>query len=768
MGFNNNSKVTRSFLISALLISVASAAGRHDAWEIIGPGGGGAQFYPAISPRNPADILVACDMTGAYVSHDAGSSWRMFNLGGVVMSYLFDPNDARTYYARVSGQNIRGLNGTLWRSTDAGDTWRLVYPDPLTVNEVFQNDDHAMNIFATSSSLPGAIEAMAVDPGDSHVLYAAMRAERGSRLFVSTDWGKTWKPSVDLAGGGRFLYVDPNSPRGDRTLFVIGGNSVSVRRGGVWRQGPPPTGVTSFVDAALGFSAGKPVIYAAARQAAFVSRDAGASWRETHLPGESPDLRAIAVSARHGDVGYLSYSRLTIGGQRFFGVARTVDAGGTWTLVWKEDASPAANVHDAWITPRFGTDWGENPLNLAVAADDSDLCIATDMGRTMRTRDGGRTWEGVYSKRLNDGSYTSTGLDVTTNYGVHFDPFDSKRMFISYTDIGLFRSENGGRGWMSATETVPHDWTNTTYWMVFDPKVRGRAWAVMSGVHDLPRPKMWRRGSPARYVGGVVLSQDGGRTWRVSNDGMPQTAATHILLDPASPEDSRVLYVTGFGRGVFKSTDGGKNWTLQNEGLPQREPFAWRLAEGPDRALYVVIARRSEDGSFGNENDGAIYRSTDAAAHWSKITLPTGLNGPNGIAIDPRDPSRLYLAAWGRKGPERAASGGIWISTDSGRTWRNVLSRDQFIYDVTIDPRNPNALYACGFSSSAWRSADRGETWQRIRGYNFKWGHRVIPDPLDPSKIYINTYGGSVWHGPMAGDPNAPEDIASPEVSYGR
>ena len=34
------------------------------------------------------------------------------------------------------------------------------------------------------------------------------------------------------------------------------------------------------------------------------------------------------------------------------------------------------------------------------------------------------------------------------------------------------------------------------------------------------------------------------------------------------------------------------------------------------------------------------------------------------------------------------------------------------------------------------------------RGYNFKWGHRVIPDPADAAKIYITTFGGSVWHGP--------------------
>ncbi|MGA8184002.1 MAG: hypothetical protein WB819_10215, partial [Terriglobia bacterium] len=88
----------------------------------------------------------------------------------------------------------------------------------------------------------------------------------------------------------------------------------------------------------------------------------------------------------------------------------------------------------------------------------------------------------------------------------------------------------------------------------------------------------------------------------------------------------------------------------------------------------------------------------------------------------------------------------------------------QHVYDVTVDPRQPNVLYACGFESSAWRSSDRGQTWQRIRGYNFKWGHRVIPDPYDPEMIYITTFGGSVWRGPAEGDPTAPEDIAAPPV----
>ena len=48
-----------------------------------------------------------------------------------------------------------------------------------------------------------------------------------------------------------------------------------------------------------------------------------------------------------------------------------------------------------------------------------------------------------------------------------------------------------------------------------------------------------------------------------------------------------------------------------------------------------------------------------------------------------------------------------------------------------------------------------------MKGYNFKWGHRVIADPLHAGMVYITTFGGSVWHGPVDGDPRAPEDIVT-------
>ena len=44
-------------------------------WRKLGPGGGGALFYPTISPHDAGTVLVGCDMTGSYISRDAGESW---------------------------------------------------------------------------------------------------------------------------------------------------------------------------------------------------------------------------------------------------------------------------------------------------------------------------------------------------------------------------------------------------------------------------------------------------------------------------------------------------------------------------------------------------------------------------------------------------------------------------------------------------------------------------------------------------------------------
>ncbi|HVX68005.1 MAG TPA: hypothetical protein VHA11_15435, partial [Bryobacteraceae bacterium] len=743
-----------ALLFCVLAFSIAgpqppAAARRSGAWVIIGPGGGGTLFYPTVSPHDSKHVLASCDMTGGYLSTNGGESWRMFNLRGVVRFFLFDPLDARTMYAE---------NGALWRSRDRGTKWELVYPDPALVKGVSMDDDHAWERFLTPQGPAEQITALAIDPAASSTLYAVFRSGERSRLSVSRDAGKSWNTLTGLPGHMQKIYLDPRSPREGRTAYLVGANAVSVWQAGKFATHPAAPGVARFTDSSAAWAPdGRLVVYAvSSRAGVFVSEDGGASWRAPSGPLAGTQMPAVAAAASDASIAYVSYGRLRQDGQMWFGVARTSDRGRNWSLVWKESREPAGNVHGGWLTERFGPDWPGNPSGLGVAPRDPNLCYGTDSGRVMRTTDGGKTWQSVTSRRLSSGGDTTTGLDVTTTYGVHFDPFDRRHMFISYTDVGLMESRDGGISWSSATaHGVPPRWVNTTYWLEFDPDVKGRVWAAMSGTHDLPRPKMWRGRSPATYVGGVLRSDDGGRTWSGPGRGMPPTAATHILLDRRSSAQARVLYAAGYGKGVFKSTDGGESWTLTNKGIDGAEPFAWRLAQDAKGVLYLVAARRSDDGSIGTPNDGALYRSHDGAESWQRVALPEGVNGPNGLAIDPQDPGRLYLTVWHRLG---AGGGGIYVSNDAGRSWRNVHRADQHVYDITADPRVPGTLYACGFTSSAWRSTNRGETWQRIPGFNFKWGHRVIPDPYDQRMIYITTFGGSVWYGPAAGDPRANED----------
>ena len=769
-------------LLALALLSLALPG--HAAWRVLGPGGGGAQFNPTLSAVDPNLVLVSCDMTGSYVSHDGGDSWRMFNLRDVTRFFVLDPLDANIIYAANDG---------LYRSRDKGKTWELIYPDPKNVERVAITGDHGDEKIVTRDGSQETVDALAVDPANSAVLFVAIRKKDGAGLYRSADSARTWKLLASLPTETRAIYVDPASPRDKRTLYIAGENSVSVFENGALHKQEAPAGVQRFLDVAAGFPGGtkKPVIYAISGMnwrggktgvtGLFVSRDGGAHWETlpidflSNAPKGTADLelRAVGTSLHHPDVAYLSFRDHTESlpaAHRNLGVAKTVDVGKTWQMVWRDtETIAAANIDDPWLTPRYGPDWGENPFALGVSPVNPDICFGTDFGRTMRTRDGGKTWQGVYARRLKDGGHVTTGLEVVTTDGIFFDPFDVTHWFVGFADIGLFESRNSGAWWKEATSRgVPREWQGDAYSAVFDPKIKGRIWAVVSNIHDLPRPKMWRGRGVKHFGGGVVMSDDGGRHWKPMVEGMGQTAPTHILLDPASPADARTLYVCGFGRGVFKSTDGGLHWALKNNGLDGTEPFAWRIIPDSKGRLYLLVARRSEDGSIGTPLDGAIYRSSDGAEHWEKLTLPTGTNAPNGLAVDPADDSRLYLAAWGRRNPAGDTGGGIFVSTDAGKTWKNVLNKDQHVFDVTPDPRKPGVFYATGFESSVWRSVDRGETWTRIRGYNFKWGQHVLPDPKDPAMIYICTFGGTIWHGPAAGDPTAIEDIVTPIMKPGR
>ena len=63
----------------------------------------------------------------------------------------------------------------------------------------------------------------------------------------------------------------------------------------------------------------------------------------------------------------------------------------------------------------------------------------------------------------------------------------------------------------------------------------------MSNVHDLPRPKMWRRRGVAGYEGGILVTDDGGKTWKPVSGDIGEAAITHILTERSVNEKPRTI-----------------------------------------------------------------------------------------------------------------------------------------------------------------------------------------------------------------------------------
>jgi photosystem II stability/assembly factor-like uncharacterized protein len=721
---------------------------------------------PAIHPSDPRRVLLGCDMTGAYVTDNGGQSWRMFNLGTDVASFAFHPTNPDVLYAGTSA---------LWKSMDRGRTWSIVFPDPAQGTRMLMLGDHADQVLRTDDPLyPGPRMAVqAILPGDGHFVTIAVSGGgvfRGSDrqgVIAQTEDGIRWRVI-------RQIPAEPvRAMTGGRPgeLGLVTERRVLVQEGREWSEHAIPGGHAAHAASLAMFNRGPAIVTIATHAAdakssdgVFRSEDGGRTWADlvpalTHAvsatagPGTRPwRFRALAGFAGDARTVYVGFEHEgTRGGHdRESGIVRTDDGGRTWRVVLSEGMKPSPAMQGSWFEARAsegGPDvWFDAPYDMAVAPSSPDIVYATDLFRAYRTLDGGTSWAQVHSRKAGPESWTSTGLDVTTNYGIHADPFDPNRLLMSNTDIGLFRSEDGGASWIPSSTGMPLDWRNTTYWVEFDPAVRGLAWGAFSGTHDIPRPKMWRRRDPARYRGGIGITTDGGRTWKPAT-GLPPGAATHVWLDPSSPPERRTLFATLFGRGVFKSTDGGVTWVEKNRGLRWAQPFAWRIVPAGPGRLYLVVSRRSEDGSIGTDQDGALLVSDDGADKWTAVALPEGTNGPTGLAVDPKDRAHLYLAAWGRAGKDEDTGGGVFESRDAGATWRQAFSEGQHVYDVTLDPRN-GVIYVGGFDQGAWRSTDAGATWQRIEGYTFKWGHRVMPDPGSPDRIYVTTFGGGLWRGP--------------------
>jgi len=762
-------------------------------WEKIGPGGGGSTFIPTFSYHNPDNFLVKCDMTGLYLTRNGGISYDQVNFAGGTSCFAFDPNDPNVIYVGSS---------TLNRSKDGGKTWEQIFPKKSEIKrELFIGDHAEFKIETIDRSLykgkDDKIGSIRIDPVQQGTLYFTL----GSGFFYSSDHGKTWEKK-DIHHQIDYLYTNNTSSKSEvyifspETVFIFNKETKGISQRNLPAAMSPANSFTAgtlknsdkTIFYTLHHLTPKANAFTFTNSEIWTSMDLGLSWNPAtdititnKASGLKPCFTTIVCAEYDAANAYVVTNNYEVkntdkSSTYWYGSLKTGDSGKSWNWVWKggggsgqygvQDAQDAPNLKDAWVHRAFGGEFIQL-IDTGVSPQDGNIAIVTDWYRTMKTMDGGKTWNEIYSKQNPGGTFTSRGMDVTTTYGVHFDPFDSKHIAISYTDIGYHHSFDGGKSWNRSVEGIPTEWINTCYWVVFDPKVKGKVFSVWSGMHDIPRGKMtrnpkWRE----KAKGGVAVSTDGGKTWKPAIEGIGMNSpATSIVLDPKSAPGNRTLYATVYSKGIFKSTDDGKTWTLKNNGI-EANTCAFKLTLAGNGNLFLTVSPNPifKDGKKDAKiYSGAVYRSTDGAETWTKLNLNSGLLFPNGIAADPLNPELIYVTCWANisladlaggdvareNGGDRMLDmpGGIFKSEDSGNSWTSIFDQKQYVYDITIDPYHPGRLFCNTFNKSAWRSDDSGKTWKKINGYDFHWGHRIIIDENDHKKVYITTFGSSVWHG---------------------
>src|SRR5207248_1550540 len=158
------------------------------------------------------------------------------------------------------------------------------------------------------------------------------------------------------------------------------------------------------------------------------------------------------------------------------------------------------------------------------------------------------------------------------------------------------------------------------------------------------------------------------------------------------PQHPNVFYVGVNNGGLWKTTDYGLTWMPIFDDQPTQSIGAIAVAPSNPNILYVGSGEglQRPDLSVG---DG-IYKSTDAGRTWEHLGLREARQ-IGAILVDPNDPARLFVAALGHPyGPN--AERGVFRSTDGGRTFQNVLYKDENTgaIDLAFDPSDARTVYA--------------------------------------------------------------------------
>lgn len=659
-------------------------------WTLAGPSNIGGRCTSVVAhPTDPQRLWIGAAGGGVWRSTDAGLTWKPswksktpLQIGALAL----DPANPAVLYAGTGEANLSAdsyAGDGVYRSTNGGRSWK--------------------RWAGVAQGIPRRIGSIAVDPFDpAHVLVAGVGFGRVSAdndfggLLVTRDGGATWVREAFVGTANHWCHQVLFDPATQGTVYAT--FTAPGARSGIWRStdggaswvqlktglpAPDRTGRTSLALA----PSNTRVVYA-------ICADAG--------PGTNDGVLGVFRSANGGntwasisgnhfaDEGQMSYGNCIVvhptnpnhvicGG---VDLHVTTDAGGTWRRATQWDAArgSASYAH------------ADHHRLLMPAAMPGRVISANDGGMDL-SEDGGRTW-----------ANRSNGLSVTMYYDLDVAQSDARVFGGGAQDNGTLVTNTGAVN--DAFELLGGDGG----FMVVDPADAGHV------VASYQFGGMYRfRGGSARKVSPPFKPSESGGIWMV-----------YIAFDP---NDSNTFY-TG-NQCLYRTRNDGLSWDKLTPVLDGSPVSAIEVAGPGSKTIYVA----TENGSF--------FRSLDGGATWSGNLAGGALPGVmiTRIATQPGSPKTVYVTC--------ANSGNrhVWMSTDAGATWTDIDGGklpDLPHHALFVRPDKPAELWACN-DAGVYVTADGGLTWLNATG-NLPFVMVVDLVYHRASKtLYAATYGRSIW-----------------------
>lgn len=221
----------------------------------------------------------------------------------------------------------------------------------------------------------------------------------------------------------------------------------------------------------------------------------------------------------------------------------------------------------------------------------------------------------------------------------------------------------------------------------------------------------------------------------------------HIGPTNVSGRCTDIAIVTPKGQNytIYVATASGGVWKTVNEGTTWEPIFDQEatssigdIALAPSNQDIVWVGTGEANIFRSSQLGGGIYKSTDAGKTWEHMGLADTLTIAR-IIVHPKNPDIVYVAASGHEWTDNSERG-VFKTTDGGKTWEKILYIDERTGagDLVMDPRDSDTLYAA--------------MWQRIRVH---WNDpRVFPG-YEKSGIVKTTDGGRTWNPVNTGLPEA-------------